>query len=210
MNNTKLKKNELYITRSMDVEDISTIVRIHMASFTNFFLTFLGPAFLKQLYMGTLNDSSGIAIVVEIDNKICGFVTGTTSPSGFYSRLIKDRWWRFGLACLLPVMMRPTIIPRILRALKKPGQTVDKKWCGTLMSLAVIPVFQDKKIGKALITSFLREARKHGLRKVDLTTDRTDNEIVNNFYKNLGFYCERTYTTPEGRIMNVYMIDLKK
>lgn len=193
----------------MNVEDVPTIIHIHMASFANFFLTFLGPAFLKQLYTGTLNDSSGIAIVAEIDNKICGFVTGTTTPSGFYSRLIKKRWWRFGMACVVPAMMRPTIVPRILRAFGKPGQTADKKRCGTLMSLAVTPEFQGKKVGKALVTAFLRESKKQGLHLVDLTTDRTDNEGVNLFYENLGFYRERTYNTPEGRMMNVYVIDLK-
>jgi ribosomal protein S18 acetylase RimI-like enzyme len=209
MDNAICEKNEQCITRPMDVEDVPTTVRIHMASFANFFLTFLGPAFLKQLYTGTLNDPSGIAIVAEIDNKICGFVTGTATPSGFYSRLIKHRWWRFGMACVVPAILRPTVVPRLLRAFKKPNQTADKKRCGTLMSLAVAPEFQGKKVGKALVTAFLRESKNKGLHQVDLTTDRSDNEGVNRFYEELGFYCEQTYTTPEGRMMNIYVVDLK-
>ena len=194
----------------MGLEDIAAIIHIHISSFTNFFLTFLGPAFLKQLYLGTLIDVSGIAIVAEIDNKICGFVTGTTTPSGFYSRLIKERWWRFGMACMIPVLMRPTVIPRILRAFMKPGQTADKRQCGTLMSLAVAPEYQGKKVGKALVMAFLEESKRRGLHQVDLTTDRIGNDGVNFFYENSGFYCERTYTTPEGRQMNVYVSDLQK
>ncbi len=156
MNNSIYKKNEQCITRSMDVEDIPTIIRIHMDSFTHFFLTFLGPAFLKQLYTGTLNEPSGIAIVGEIDHKTCGFVTGTTASSGFYSQLIKHRWWRFGMACIVPTILRPKIIPRLFRAFKLPGQTVAQKGCGTLMSLAVAPECQGKKVGKALVIAFLR------------------------------------------------------
>lgn len=209
MNTSTRNKNQQCITRSMDDEDVPTIIRIHMVSFTNFFLTFLGPAFLKQLYIGTLKDASGIAIVAEIDNKICGFVTGTTTPSGFYSRLIKDRWWRFGIACIVPVIMRPTIVPRLLRAFRKPSQTAGKKRCATLMSLAVAPEFQGKKVGKALVIAFLQESKKQGLFQVDLTTDRSGNKGVNHFYEELGFYCERIYTTPEGRMMNVCSIDLK-
>ena len=210
INNTICEKNEQCITRPMDVKDIPKTVHIHMASFANFFLTFLGPAFLKQLYIGTLCDPSGIAIVAEIDNKVCGFITGTATPSGFYSRLIKHRWWRFGLACVVPAMIRPNIVPRLLRAFKMPSQTADKKRCGTLMSLAVAPEFQGKKVGKALVTAFLQESKKQGLHQVDLTTDKSDNEGVNLFYEELGFCCKQTYTTPEGRMMKVYLVDLKK
>jgi len=209
MNNAVCEINEQCIIRPMAFEDVLPIIHIHMSSFTNFFLTFLGPAFLKQLYTGTLKDSSGIAIVAEIENKICGFVTGTTNPSGFYSRLIKDRWWKFGMACMVPVMLRPTIIPRILRALRKPGETADKKQCGTLMSLAVAPECRSKTVGQTLVSAFLRESKKQGLHQVNLTTDKNGNETVNRFYEDLGFDCERKYTTPEGRIMNVYVIDLK-
>lgn len=54
MNNAICDKNEQCMTWPMDVEDVPTIIRIHMDSFANFFLTFLGPAFLKELYVGTI------------------------------------------------------------------------------------------------------------------------------------------------------------
>lgn len=43
---------------------------------------------------------------------------------------------------------------------------------------------------------------------MDLTTDRDNNEATNSFYQKLGFVCERTFMTPEGRAMNEYVIDL--
>jgi len=43
---------------------------------------------------------------------------------------------------------------------------------------------------------------------VDLTTDRDNNDKINRFYLSLGFACERTFVTPEGRTMNEYVIDL--
>jgi hypothetical protein len=59
-----------------------------------------------------------------------------------------------------------------------------------------------------LAGAFLEESRRRGLGQIDLTTDRLDNNAVNGFYRELGFVCERCYTTPEGREMNEYVVDL--
>jgi hypothetical protein len=73
--------------------DISKIVTLHLHSFPDFFLTFLGPAFLRELYTATLEDDSGIGFVALNGEDILGFVTGTAEPSGFYRRLLRQRWW---------------------------------------------------------------------------------------------------------------------
>ncbi len=67
--------------RPIKVDDVAPVVRVYMSSFVNFFLTFLGPAFLKELYKGTITDPSGIAIVAESDGGMYGFVTGTMGRS---------------------------------------------------------------------------------------------------------------------------------
>jgi ribosomal protein S18 acetylase RimI-like enzyme len=195
--------------RGMEMRDLPEVVQVHLSSFVNFFLTFLGAAFLKELYRGTIEDPSGIAIVADSDGGIWGFVSGSVSPSGFYRRLILQRWWRFGLACVIPAVQRPSVIPRLLRAFAMPGQTAHKTERGTLMSIAMRPDVQGKGIGKALVLAFLEEAGRRGVRKVDLTTDAVGNEIVNRFYENLGFVCEREFKTPERRLMREYAIDFK-
>ena len=155
-------------------------------------------------------DSSGIGFVIEGENGICGFVTGTAQPAGFYRRLLRRRWWRFALAAALPLLKRPAIIPRLLRAFSMPEQATQQEGRGTLMSIAVLPEAQGKGIGQSLMQAFLAEAARRGLRQVDLTTDQDDNEATNRFYQNLGFVCERTFTTPEGRTMNEYVISLNE
>ena len=192
----------------MATADVSAVVQVHLDSFRGFFLTFLGPAFLRELYVATLADSSGIGFVAEDGKGICGFVTGTAQPSGFYRRLLRRRWWRFALAAVLPVLKRPSIITRLLRAFSMPEQATQQEGRGTLMSIAVLPETQGNGIGQALVRAFLEAAAQRGLRQVDLTTDRDGNEATNRFYQNLGFVCERTFVTPEGRAMNEYVISL--
>jgi ribosomal protein S18 acetylase RimI-like enzyme len=188
--------------------DITEVVAIHEESFSGFFLTFLGRAFLCELYTATLRDPTGLSFVAVDGNRLVGFVSGTSQPDGFYRRLLRHRWWRFALASASAVLRRPAIIPRLLRAFNVPEQVAEKAMRATLMSIAVRPETQGRGIGEALVKTFLSEAKARGATTVDLTTDRCDNEAVNRFYRKLGFTCERAYVTPEGRAMNEYVIDL--
>jgi ribosomal protein S18 acetylase RimI-like enzyme len=192
----------------MNQNEVPAVVDVHLRSFPGFFLTFLGSAFLRELYLATIEDLSGIGFVAKDGTEIVGFVTGTAQPSGFYLRLLQKRWWRFGLAAVIPVIKQPSIVPRLLRAFSMPAQMAQQEKRGTLMSLAVHPDAQGGGIGCSLVMAFLQEASQRGLEQADLTTDRDNNDSVNRFYERLGFVCVRTFTTPEGRAMNEYLIDL--
>ncbi|MFZ2360463.1 MAG: GNAT family N-acetyltransferase [Anaerolineae bacterium] len=189
-------------------DDIPGVVAVHQAGFQGFFLTFLGPTFLHELYSAILADGDGIGFVAEVENHVGGFVMGTAQPAGFYRRLLRQRWWRFAWAAMLPVLRQPRIIPRLLRAFSMPDQATKHVGRGTLMSIAVAPDAQGKGVGQALVRAFLVEAVRRDLRQVDLTTDQDNNDAVNRFYQNLGFVRECTFTTPEGRAMNEYVIRL--
>lgn len=202
------EKIEFSCTREMRAADVPAVVQVHIKGFPGFFLTFLGSAFLRELYMATLTDHDGIGFVAEDGKKICGFVSGTAQPGGFYRRLLRQRWWRFALASIRPALKHPTIIPRLLRAFSMPEQVTQQQGRCTLMSLAVLPEMQGKGIGQGLVQAFMDEAKKRGVRYVDLTTDQDANESTNRFYQKIGFVCTRTYVTPEGRPMNEYLIDL--
>jgi ribosomal protein S18 acetylase RimI-like enzyme len=197
------------LIRPMRLDDVQKVVEIHLLGFPGFFLTFLGLAFLREFYTATLSDTSCICIVAEHKGCVCGFLAGTDQPAGFYSRLIRKRWWRFAFASILPFLRRPTIVPRLLRAFAKPKKVINKMGRGTLMSIAVMPTVQSQGIGHALVNAFLQESINRGLKCIDLTTDQENNMAVNYFYHNLGFVCERTFTTPEGRNMNEYVIALQ-
>ncbi len=203
----KLTENPISI-RLATAADVDAVVKIHLASFQGFFLTFLGTSFLREFYAGVCEDQSGIAIVY-VDDSISGFVVGTVQPSGFYRRLIQKRWWKFGIASLLPVIRKPSIVSRLLRAFTLPTEmSATQINTGTLMSLAVMRNCQGQGIGKQLVSAFLEGSRKRQIEVVNLTTDAIDNEATNEFYSKIGFTCARTFATPEGRLMNEYTIVL--
>jgi GNAT superfamily N-acetyltransferase len=192
----------------MKLGNVKSVVDVHLKSFQGFFLTFLGRDFLSELYRGIVSDPSGIAFVAVADERVIGFVAGTDHPAGFYKRLLKKRWRRFGIASLPAIIKKPHVVLRLFRALSMPKQVTAENGRGTLMSVAVLPGEQNKGIGRLLAKAFLEEARKRGLHKVDLTTDKLNNDSVNAFYLREGFSRSCSFVTPDGREMNEYVIDL--
>jgi len=195
--------------RWMEKKDIGQVVRIHLASFPGFFLSFLGPRFLALYYSGVCTAPEGIALVcLDSSGEPAGFVAGTTNPRGFYSRLLRRGWPRFVLASLGAVLRKPSVVRRIARGVSHPSRNPVGDEVAGLYSIGVLPGLQGTGAGKMLVDSFLLEARKRGCRRVFLTTDREENDAVNAFYRKLGFRVERRFETPEGRAMNEYWIDL--
>lgn len=194
---------------SMKMEHVKDVVDIHIQSFPGFFLSFLGRDFLSQLYCGILTDPSGIAFIAVDNERIIGFVAGTDQPAGFYERLLKKRWWRFAIASFPAIIKETSAFLRLIRAFSMPKLVSAEKGRGTLMSIAVLPSEQKKGLARPLVKAFLAESVKRGLRYVDLTTDKKNNELANHFYVRQGFSLLRSFTTPEGREMNEYIIDLQ-
>ena len=194
----------------MTPADVGSVVALHLAAFPSFFLSFLGPAFLRQLYRGILDDPEGLAVVAERDGRLTGFVAGVASQGGFYRRLIRGRLVQFGLASIIPVLRRPTIVPRLLRALRKPADSASSIASASLMSIAVAPSEEGKGTGQALVRAFCDALARKGIAAVCLTTDRDENDRTNRFYQRLGFTLGRQFTTAEGRRMNEYVMELTR
>ncbi len=161
--------------RPMIAADVPAAVQIHLRSFPGFFLTALGERFLRQLYLSTLADADGFGFVAASNSGISGFVAGTARPAGFYRRLLGQHWWRFAMASALPALRHPAFIRRLSRALSMPGRVTQQEGRGTLMSIAVLPHLQGQGIGQTLVSAFLEEAARRGLRQIDLTTDQVAN-----------------------------------
>lgn len=194
--------------RPAGAADVPRMAAIHLAAFPNFFLTILGRRFLVELYQGILTDQAGVAVVCVAGGEVRGFVAGTVAPANFYGRLIRRRWLRFALAALGPAIRRPAIVPRLLRAFRKPAEERQSPDGALLMSIAVDPAAQRGGIGARLVAEFCTACRQRGVTRIRLTTDRLGNEAVNDFYVRHGFRVAGTFTTPEGREMNEYVLDL--
>ena len=199
-----------YLIRTMEKRHIPEVVAVHLDSFQGFFLSILGPAFLRELYLSLLGAEDGICLAAITEERVLGFVAGTSRSSGVYSRLLRQRFVRFCLAAVPAVLKNPGMVPRLINRLRdSQGERSSAPGRGTLMSIAVLPEQQGKGIGQALVQGFLKQAALAGCKEVDLTTDQEENESVNHFYRKQGFRLEKTFTTLEERVMNLYLIELE-
>lgn len=199
--------------RPAQPSDIAQMVQVHLQAFPGFFLTLMGPRFLRLLYNGFLNHPTGISLVACAQGKpsqVLGFVVGTTQPQGFFLQLLKQRWLAFGLASLWPLLRKPNLVfVKLWSALFYRGESLpDQPNAALLSSLGVYPAAQGQQIGQQLVNTFLAHAQTAGASAVYLTTDQSDNTKANQFYTRLGFKLAGTCKRPHGRILNRYLIKL--
>jgi len=180
------------------------LAAIHLRSFPGFFLSSLGPRFLSLFYE-RLIDGAEIVLVATQAGRTIGFAAGSTTPAGFYGRLLRRDGLRFAFASVPALLRKPAIAPRLVRALTKPAEEAHRPdGYATLMSIGVEPDVLKTGVGRRLLDRFVAAAAARGARGVDLTTDRDDNDSVNSFYVRNGFVLRRAFVTPEGRRMNEY------
>jgi len=190
--------------RPMLLADIDSVIGIHLSSFAGFFLSFMGPRFLREFYKATLLDESGLALVSTQADGISGFAVGTTEPVGFYRRTILNNWNLFLVASFIPVLKKPQTMLRLARRLLITAHSNYSENEALLLSIAVHPSKQEQGIGKQLVEGFSAEAGRRGATSISLTTDKLNNDTTNQFYVRSGFGCARSFLTSEGRQMNEY------
>jgi len=200
--------------RQATTADIASIARVHTEAFPGFFLTRLGPPFLRSYYRTVLQFDGGQLYVAENDRRIVGFVAGFVDPARFYAAL-KQSPWRFAVPLALGLARRPWLAGRIAARIcdaaargRRTSGAVATVGRVELSSLAVRPTAQGKGIGRRLVNAFLEAARRAPASVVSLTTDAKDNDDVNAFYQRAGFQLASRRSSA-SRPMNEYEIHLR-
>lgn len=188
-------------------EHIEQCVRLHRQAFPDFFLSQLGPRFLAEFYRAFLDAPDAVTgVAVDGEGRVLGVLVGTTRPGGFFSRLLKQRWFAFAGTSLVLILRRPSAIPRLLRAVRYRGEVPLEVTGALLSSICVAPEGQGRGIGSLLLRHFEESIRSLG--SAYLVTDRIGNDATNAFYVRNGWWLVGSYETPEGRAMNCYVLDV--
>ncbi|MGD0733409.1 MAG: GNAT family N-acetyltransferase [Terracidiphilus sp.] len=185
---------------------VNGIVEVHLNAFEGFFLQSMGERFLKELYRGFMVEPSGICLAAIDENKVVGFVAGTTEPQKFFRRLLRKRWPAFVFSGAAALARHPLRVGmKFLSALFYRGESPPDLPNATLLSsIGVAPGGKGKGIGKLLMSAFCAEAEACGASTVFLATDRDGNDAVNQFYLSNGFTLHSTYLKGKSRQMNLY------
>lgn len=191
-------------------EYIKAIVDIHMETFPNFFLTFLGRGFLKHLYCGFMeHEQSDLIVCLDELGEVLGFCAYSEDLSGFYKYLIKKRLIPFAWYAAGGFIRKPKIFFRLLRAFTYSDNSVKEEKYVELSSIGVAPAAKKRGVGSAMIQFLIQQIDREIFEYIKLETDRENNEGANSFYRRNGFVLYDTYETREGRKMNEYRFRLQ-
>jgi ribosomal protein S18 acetylase RimI-like enzyme len=188
--------------------DVPEMVKIHRNAFEGFFLTKLGPKFLRELYTAFLSSADAVDWVATDGGTVVGFVVGTCRPKGFFKRLLFRRGARFLLYATEAFVRNPWQVGRRLAAAVVYRGDFPAEVAGTgalLSSIAVDPGHKCRGIGKLLVEAFAADAFVRGAQFIYLITDQVNNDSVHNFYRQTGFLSESTLIKPGGRMMTRYV-----
>lgn len=188
-------------TKFIPAEDIETVVKVHNSAFKGFFLTDLGPDFLKQYYHSVANAPDGILIGAYHNDKLIGFCAACTECAGFNTRLIKSNIINFGLIGLKLLFTRPKALIRLSKNLTKKGSVSDDGHYAEMMSIAVDKEIQNSGAGKAMMDCLEKTLKQRNVVSLSLTTDKLNNENTLAFYEKRGFRQMYVFTAYPDRIM---------
>jgi glycosyltransferase involved in cell wall biosynthesis/ribosomal protein S18 acetylase RimI-like enzyme len=193
--------------RPATVDDLPGIVATHRRAFAGFFLTRLGPEFLRVYYNLVLAYAAGIVLVSEHRGEIDGFACGFLNPGGFY-RLMWKHKSDFGWPALRALVRQPSLSAKILNGVRRVRTTASERNARSceLSSIAVLPEASVQGLGRTLIRAFIAQSWSMNADSVYLTTEAEDNGRANILYREAGFQLAKSFLQTRGRWMNEYVI----
>jgi glycosyltransferase involved in cell wall biosynthesis/ribosomal protein S18 acetylase RimI-like enzyme len=196
-----------HLVRPANPGDLPAIVGIHQKAFSDFFLTQLGPDFLRRYYELVLEYRSGIVLAREKDGTLQGFVCGFLNPPEFYRLMWRSRKG-FMLPALAAVLRNPLLARKMLSGIQRLQTSAAQTQPVTceLSSIAVAPEVSGNGVGRSLIREFLEHSWNMQAECVSLTTDAEENEAANRLYRETGFSVVRRFLQRKDRWMNEYLI----
>lgn len=192
----------MMIIRKATINDVDTIVEIHLNAFEGFFLTSLGAEFLRFYYSCFVRSNETVTMIAEENGVIYGFSASSKFCKGFNSRLIKSNLIAFGLLSFKLLLIKPISLLRLVKNLSKKGENViDNEDYAELYSIGVCKSAQGKGVGKMLLLKSEQVMKEEGVTRVSLTTDFDNNEQAVAFYHSMGYETFYEFITYPNRKM---------
>ena len=173
--------------RKILIDEVESIVIIHEESFNGFFLTTLGPVFLKMYYSVLLKSKRAILVGFFINGRLEGFCSVAKDSRGFNAKLIKANVISFFNMSIIILFTRPLSLIRLVMNLNKRNFVKDKGDYAEILSIAVSPSIQGRGAAKKMLLYIEKVLQKKGINRLSLTTDYFKNDKAINFYKKSGY-----------------------
>ena len=188
----------------MAQQHVQEVAALHGACFEGYYLTRLGPSFLRAMYRWYVESPQAIAqVALEGSDRVVGFVAGTTRAETYHVSLFREQGGALLAALAWRAVTSPVetvrlvwerkdlarrAVPSVVRGSSQTtaptGLSGDGPHTASLVSIAVEPSLRRSGIGHLLSELFLQETERKGCELVTLSV-REDNLAARRFYESL-------------------------
>jgi ribosomal protein S18 acetylase RimI-like enzyme len=197
--------------RPARTEDVSQVADVHSAAFPGFFLTTLGPGFLRTMYRAFISNVGGVFVINEQNNRLDGFAVGILKSAG-KDRNLAVRFLPQFIAALVPGLIRNPVkvMRRVATQFFSVGEEPEVPNNSVILrSIGVLPDAKGSGVASRLLDEFERLSRAKGATSVALTTDALDNERAVGFYRKHGYHIAQEFSQDKNRKMLLMLKDLQ-
>jgi len=184
-------------------EHLDQVAGLHEACFAGYYLTRLGPSFLRAMYGWYVDNPEAIAqVALDDQGRVVGFVAGTTRAEAYHRSLFRRRGGAMLSALVGRLVSSPVETTRLawerkdllLQAFSSllgggSSESVEstpatRERAASLVSIGVDPSQRRSGMGRRLTDLFLEEAGQRGCEVVTLSV-REDNPGARLFYESI-------------------------
>lgn len=193
----------MYKIENITINNLNTIVNIHMLSFKDNFLTKFGDSFLSNFYKFILCKPGNFGYLVKYNDEFVGFVVGANSNFSIYKNILKNA--KNYILIMKIFFNKPSLFFSFVQKLFYSPNFIYNNNSIILLSICVHPNFQNLGLGSILIDIFEKSAKENGYKYIYLTTDSIENDTVNKFYKKKNYDILKVFRQTKSRYMNLYL-----
>jgi ribosomal protein S18 acetylase RimI-like enzyme len=184
---------EIRLLRTDEAPEVfRELARLHAEEIDGGFLTSLGPRVLAKLYEGMCSSADAFIFTASIDDRIVGFLCGSTNTPRVYKHVLRRQWPGLVRAAA-PRMFSWRNIRLSLETLRYPAQGVLQGLpAAEILNFCVTHRLHRGGIGRNLFVAMVTEFQRRGIPQIRIVTGATQFSAIQ-FYQKLG-------ATPAGTI----------
>jgi dTDP-4-dehydrorhamnose reductase len=182
--------------------DIGKIAQIYQQKIKTGFVSSLGLPFLARLYETIIKSKYGTCLVVELDNKVVGFIAGAFNTNKLYWDFSRRNFFKVGPMLALKVL-NPKKIKKVFETLFYPKKR--KELSGA--ELFVVELEEDLEEGELrdlLFKNFVSEIKKRNIKSFKTVVHESFKDTID-FYKRMGLKFYEPIEIHKGERSEIYL-----
>jgi ribosomal protein S18 acetylase RimI-like enzyme len=174
--------------------DVEAISRLHTVVLGYTLNARLGHPHLCRLYRGLMRSPHGVVFAAYEQERLIGFVSGTSDAKLLQRDLIRMPGTRILLSLALGLARRPWLISKLITQyqINRPVIYRNTEVRASLLTIGTHPAWQGKGVGRQMVQTLMDEFRRRSVEHFHLNT-KGNNHNNSAFYHGLGGQVHRSW-----------------